>query len=114
MSKLIWHRTDDIRHGRVHPAKYHKVKVYHALGNVLAYQHVNAAVQTSLEHGFGEALSVAATNTPVADQGVGPTMFDVMLTCPYNFGVVTQELREVQVPMDTRWSLSRQAYWLPR
>jgi isoquinoline 1-oxidoreductase beta subunit len=100
--KLIWHRTDDIRHGRVHPAKHHKVRVAYALGNVLSYEHWNAALDTSLQHGFGEALTMAITNLPIAgNAAVGQVFFDAMVHCPYNFGVVLQRLHEVPTQIDT-------------
>ncbi|MBK0870410.1 xanthine dehydrogenase family protein molybdopterin-binding subunit [Saccharopolyspora sp. HNM0986] len=100
--KLIWHRTDDIRHGRVHPAKHHKVRVHYGRDQVLSYEHWNAAVDTSLEHGFGEALTTAAAKIPaVGNESVSQIMFRSMVHCPYNFGAVATHLHEVSVPMNT-------------
>ncbi|WP_243794860.1 xanthine dehydrogenase family protein molybdopterin-binding subunit [Saccharopolyspora gloriosae] len=100
--KLIWHRTDDIRHGRVHPAKHHKVRVHYGQDQVLSYEHWNAAVDTSLEHGFGEALTTAVTKIPaVGNESVSQIMFRSMVHCPYNFGAVATHLHEVSVPMNT-------------
>lgn len=100
--KLIWHRTDDIRHGRVHPAKYHKVRVNYVRGNVLSYQHWSASVLTSLEHGFGEALTTAVAKIPgIGNESLNQVAFHAMVHCPYNFGVVGQHLHEVNMPIDT-------------
>lgn len=100
--KLIWHRTDDIRHGRVHPAKHHKVRMHYSGDQVLSYEHWNAAVDTSLEHGFGDALTTAASKFPaVGNESVSQLMFRAMVHCPYNFGAVATHLHEVSIPLNT-------------
>lgn len=100
--KLIWHRTDDIRHGRVHPAKHHKVRVHYTRDSVLSYEHWQASVLTSLDHGFGDALTHAiSAQVPAGNENLNQVAFDAMLHCPYHLGLVSQQLREVDVPIDT-------------
>src|SRR5205085_903700 len=36
--KLMWHRTDDFRHGRAHPMSLSRIRVNYALGNVVSYE----------------------------------------------------------------------------
>lgn len=110
--KLLWHRTDDIRHGRVHPAKHHKVRVTHAAGTVLSYEHRVISGRTDIGHGFGEMLTAMAHDIPVAGNlAIGQVAFQTMVHCPYKFGAVTELLHEVPIPMHTGswrsvWSIS--------
>lgn len=110
--KLLWHRTDDIRHGRVHPAKHHKVRMTYALDNVLTYEHRVASGETDIGHGFGDMFSAMAADIPVAgNASIAQVAFQTMVHCPYNFGAVTELLNEVPIPMNTGswrsvWSVS--------
>lgn len=97
--KLMWSRSDDIRHGRMRPATRHKIRATHALGAVLAYEHHVAAVQTDFTHGLGEALTAAGFD--LAGVGAGQGVFVLTEKVPYNFGVATQLLTEVPLDMPT-------------
>ncbi len=77
--KLMWSRSDDIRHGRMRPASHHRVRASVAGGRVVAFEQVTASVAESYD-GTG----------PSAQGGVrtrsGPLPSDSGL---YNFGRVS-------------------------
>lgn len=100
--KLMWHRTDDIRHGRAHPAAHHKIRATFALGNVLSFEHRVASVETDFGHGLGEILTATAAKLPVGGNlSFAQTVFETTVHLPYNFGAVTQLLNEVPLKMHT-------------
>ncbi|GAB2742400.1 xanthine dehydrogenase family protein molybdopterin-binding subunit [Amycolatopsis magusensis] len=100
--KLMWTRIDDMRHGRARAATHHKVRATFALGNVLTYEHRVASVETDFRHGLGEILTATAASLPVAGNlSFAQTVFLTTVKVPYNFGVVTELLNEVPLPMNT-------------
>lgn len=61
--KLLWHRTDDFRHGRVHPACRSTIRAVHTDDAIVAFGQSHTSVNTDFGHGLGE---VPATGPPVA------------------------------------------------
>jgi isoquinoline 1-oxidoreductase beta subunit len=104
--KLLYTRADDMRHGRMRPASFHRVRATYLLGTVLSYEHRLAAVQLDLRHGFGDVITALG-----ADLLPGPfaqTVFHLSQNMPYNFGVETYLLNEV--PLDVATSSWRSIY----
>lgn len=100
--KLMWSRTDDMRHGRARSASHHKLRATFGLGNVLTFEHRVAAVETDFRHGLGEILTATAASLPVAGNlSFAQTVFLTTCKVPYNFGVVTSLLNEVPLRMHT-------------
>ncbi|GLZ33793.1 isoquinoline 1-oxidoreductase subunit beta [Lentzea sp. NBRC 105346] len=100
--KLMWSRTDDMRHGRARPATHHKLRATFGLGNVLTFEHRVAAVETDFRHGLGEVLTATAASLPVGGNlSFAQTVFLTTVNVPYNFGVVTSLLNEVPLKMHT-------------
>ena len=100
--KLMWTRTDDMRHGRARSASHHKLRATFGLGNVLTFEHRVAAVETDFRHGLGEILTATAASLPVAGNlSFAQTVFLTTCKVPYNFGVVTSLLNEVPLRMHT-------------
>ncbi|QFU85565.1 xanthine dehydrogenase family protein molybdopterin-binding subunit [Amycolatopsis sp. YIM 10] len=100
--KLMWTRIDDMRHGRARAATHHKVRATFALGNVLSYEHRVASIETDFRHGLGEILTATAASLPVGGNlSFAQTVFLTTVKVPYNFGVVTELLNEVPLPMNT-------------
>ncbi|WP_236788557.1 molybdopterin cofactor-binding domain-containing protein [Amycolatopsis sp. GM8] len=99
--KLMWHRTDDFRHGRAHPMSLSRVRVNYALGNVISYEQRHTSVTTDFGHGLGEILTAVAAKLPVGDIGFSQTVFELSQAMPYNFGVTTQLLNEVPLKFHT-------------
>jgi isoquinoline 1-oxidoreductase beta subunit len=99
--KLMWHRTDDFRHGRAHPMCYSRIRANYALGNVVSYEQRHASVATDFAHGLGEALTATAAKLPVGGLGFSETVFELTQEVPYNFGATTQLLNEVPLKFHT-------------
>ncbi|MFF9208920.1 MULTISPECIES: molybdopterin cofactor-binding domain-containing protein [unclassified Streptomyces] len=92
--KLMWHRTDDFRHGRTHPMATSRVRATYALGQVLTYDQRHTSVATDFGHGVGEIITAEAASLPVGDLTFSETIFALTQQTPYHFGVVTQLLGE--------------------
>jgi len=105
--KLMYHRTDDMRHARMRPHQYHKCRATLLLGQVISYQQRIASPRVDLRHGLGEMLTATAVSAPpTVQQSIGNLAFEeatfkVMVTSPYNFGVVSKELVPVAIDMNT-------------
>jgi isoquinoline 1-oxidoreductase subunit beta len=99
--KLMWHRSDDFRHGRAHPMSYSRVRLNYAPGNVVSYEQRHTSVATDFSHGLGEVLTATAARLPVSDLGFSETVFSLSQAMPYNFGATTQVLNEVPLKFHT-------------
>ncbi|MHB1720855.1 MAG: xanthine dehydrogenase family protein molybdopterin-binding subunit [Acidimicrobiales bacterium] len=99
--KLMWHRTNDMRHGRGHPQAHHRLQAVHLAGEVLSFEHRVTSVITNVSAGLGEALTAEADKLPPGKLTFGQTLFETTITCPYNFGVVSQLLTEVPLAFNT-------------
>ena len=94
--KLMWHRTDNFRQGRVHPMCTSHVRVTYTPDNVLAYDQRHTSVATDFSMGLGELLSAKLATLPAANSlGYSQAIFTLTQNVPYNFGAVTQLLNEV-------------------
>ena len=97
--KLMWHRTDECRVGRVHPMATSRVRATYLAGNVLTFEQRHTSVATDYTQGFGE--SITATLSSSDPQGLGnelgfsQSVFDSTVKVPYNVGVATQALDEI-------------------
>lgn len=94
--KLMWHRADEPRQGRVHPMATSRVRATVLLGSVISFEQRHTSVSTDFTHGLGERLTaeVAALPTGLGNLGFSETVFLLSQELPYNFGVVTQLLNE--------------------
>ncbi|HET6503171.1 MAG TPA: molybdopterin cofactor-binding domain-containing protein [Amycolatopsis sp.] len=103
--KLMWHRTDDFRHGRAHPMSLSRVRVNYtfgsSLGTVVSYEQRHTSVKTDFGHGLGDALTSVAAKLPVGNLGFAESVFELSQAMPYEFGVTTQLLNEVQLDLHT-------------
>jgi isoquinoline 1-oxidoreductase beta subunit len=94
--KLMWHRTDNFRQGRVHPMCTSRVRVVHSGGNVLSFDQRHTSVATDFTHGLGEIISAKFGNLPEGDfLGYSQSVFTLTANVPYNFGVASQLLNEI-------------------
>lgn len=99
--KLMWHRTNDMRHGRAHPPAHHRIRATFFGNEVLSFEHRVTCVTTDVSPGLGEAITAGLAKTSLGALGFGQTLFETTITCPYNFGVVTQLLTEVPIALKT-------------
>ena len=93
--RLMWHRTDDFRQGRVHPMSISRVRATYALGQVLTMDQRHTSVATEFGHGLGEIITASVAKLPVGGLAFSETIFTLTQQTPYNFGVTTQLLTEV-------------------
>ncbi len=98
--KLMWHRTDNFRQGRVHPMCTSRVRITYLGDQVLTFDQRHTSVATDFRHGLGELLSATLGDLPAGDFGYSQAYFTLSANCPYNFGVATQLLNEVYQPPD--------------
>ena len=111
--KLMYHRSDDIRHTRMRPPQVHKVRAtmlpptLFLPGNVLSYQQSIGAVRLDARHGYGDlgtatagALPLQVTQT-VGNLGYEQFFFKTMVASPYNFGACSKLLFPVALEMNT-------------
>ena len=100
--KLMWHRTDDFRHGRTHPMSTSRVRATYLAGNVLTFEQRHTSVSTDYSHGLGEIITANVTKLPGGNfLGFSETIFELTANVPYNFGVTTQLLNEVDMGFHT-------------
>ncbi|GAA2753512.1 molybdopterin cofactor-binding domain-containing protein [Kitasatospora cinereorecta] len=99
--RLMWHRTDDFRQGRTHPMATSRVRATYSLGQVLSCEQRHTSVATDFGHGLGEIITAMAAKLPVADLAFSETMFALTQQTPYDFGVTTQLLSEVDKGFNT-------------
>jgi isoquinoline 1-oxidoreductase beta subunit len=93
--KLMWHRADNFRQGRVHPMCTSTVRISYLAGNVLSFDQRHTSVATDFSMGFGEILSATLATPPGGNLGYAEAIFALTQNVPYNFGVVTQLLNEI-------------------
>jgi isoquinoline 1-oxidoreductase beta subunit len=94
--RLMWHRTDNFRQGRVHPMCTSRVRISYLANNVLAFDQRHTSVATDFGHGLGELLSAQVSNLPDGNfLAYSQSIFTLTANVPYNFGAVTQLLNEV-------------------
>lgn len=96
--KLMWTRNDDMRHGRMRPASKHRIRITHAAGEVLSFENRSSAVQLDLGVSpFKDVIDPGYGGLP----GIGAAFFSASQGTPYNFGVTTKTLNEVQLNFPT-------------
>lgn len=108
--KLMWTRVDDMRHGRARAASHHLVRATLLAGDVVAFQHNVASVETDFRHGLGEVLTAAGASlgdpavVPISaggDATFAQAIFMTTIKSPYNFGATAQLLNEANLPFHT-------------
>ncbi|QSQ17603.1 xanthine dehydrogenase family protein molybdopterin-binding subunit [Myxococcus landrumensis] len=98
--KLMWSRNDDMRHGRFRPASHHRILAHVGPGGgLLGWNHRAAIPTVEFPHGFGDA--VTALVGELLPDVTSAVFFTLTQHLPYRFGLVTQELREVSIPVPT-------------
>jgi isoquinoline 1-oxidoreductase beta subunit len=94
--KLMWHRTDNFRHGRVHPMAISRVRITYSGGNVLSYDQSHTGVTCDFTQGLGDAITAGVDALPYANfTGFSNGVFYFTASVPYNFGPIAQALAEI-------------------
>ena len=105
--RLMWHRADDMRHGRARPTQVHRFRATIVGNEVVGFEQRVSAVATDFRQGLGEILSAAAASFPPgANQTIGNDafaqgVFTTMVSSPYIFGGYKKELTELPNGMPT-------------
>lgn len=105
--RLMWHRTDDMRHGRVRPQNHHRVRATVLAGQVVAFEHRVAGVALDVAPGVGEILTDVVTSLPgdarlqVGMRAYSQALFAIMVSSPYHLGVQDKVLTELANGMPT-------------
>ncbi|HWC34012.1 MAG TPA: molybdopterin cofactor-binding domain-containing protein [Mycobacteriales bacterium] len=100
--KLMWHRTDDFRQGRVHPMATSRIRATVQGDNVFTYEQRHTSVSTDFDHGFGDLVSSFAGTLPGFNfLGLAQTVFELSQNMPYEYGMTDQVLDEVDMDFVT-------------
>ncbi|MET7903250.1 molybdopterin cofactor-binding domain-containing protein [Streptomyces sp. NPDC005336] len=101
--KLMWHRADEPRQGRVHPMARSRIRATYLAGEVLTFEQRHTSVVTDFSHGLGEMITAMADRLPTGLGGLGfsESIFTLTQELPYNFGAVTQLLNETDTRFNT-------------
>jgi isoquinoline 1-oxidoreductase beta subunit len=99
--KLMWHRTDDFRQGRTHPMSTSRIRASYIKPNVVAFAQHHTSVSTDFTHGFGDIISASLAKLPDGNNGYADTIFRMTQNVPYDFGVVDQQIAEVDMGFNT-------------
>ena len=89
--KLMWHRADDVRHGRTHPAALCKLRAVVSPTTVAGFEQQLVSVRNDLSHGLGDIL-LAERSPSTSGEGTSKFLFDTTQRSPYNFGNTKQYL----------------------
>lgn len=101
--KLMWHRADDARVGRMHPMATSHVRATYAGDQLLTFEQRHTSVETDYRHGLGEALTAASADLPagLGNLGFAESIFALTAVMPYDFVVKDQLLNEVDGRFNT-------------
>lgn len=103
--KLMWHRADDSRHGRMHAMSVSHVRATIVGRSITSFSVRHAAAATDWTHGLGEIISASATaqdpeygfsgNKEFGNLSVSAGFFQLETDVPYNFGPTDLALNEI-------------------
>lgn len=93
--RLMWHRTDDFRHGRAHPMALSRVRATYVGDNVLSLLQHHTSVETDFGHGLGEIISGTASKQDLGNYSVAQAIYALTAKTFYNFGVQDSLLNEI-------------------
>ncbi|WP_038045072.1 molybdopterin cofactor-binding domain-containing protein [Thermocrispum agreste] len=101
--KLMWHRADDARAGRMHGMATSRVRALYTGKQVLAFLQNHTSIETDYRHGLGDLITASVANLPtgLGNLGFAETIFALTQEIPYNFGVVNQSLVETDQRFNT-------------
>ncbi|MGE9783102.1 molybdopterin cofactor-binding domain-containing protein [Janibacter sp. G368] len=99
--RLMWHRADEPRQGRLHPMATSRVRAAYLGGDVLSFEQKHTSVTTDFGHGLGDIITNHAAKLPVGQMTFAQTIFALTQEVPYNFGAVSQTLTETDDRFNT-------------
>lgn len=108
--RLMWHRSDDFRHGRQHPMALSRVRATYVGDQVLSYSQHHTSVKTDFGHGLGEIITGTAAKQELGNLSVAESIYLLSTKTFYNFGVTESVLNEI--PLDF-WTTSMRNVYSP-
>ncbi|WP_433803368.1 molybdopterin cofactor-binding domain-containing protein [Actinomycetospora sp. CA-084318] len=99
--KLMWTRSDDSRQGRVHPMATTRIRANVTADAVSSFEIRHTSVATEVNPGLSEAITAAANKAPGGNLTVSESIYVTTQVTPYNFGVSTNLLNEVDMRFNT-------------
>ena len=105
--KLMWHRADEPRQGRLHPMATSRVRATFMGEDVLSFEQRHTSVVTDFSHGLGEILTSSMDEAPtevgrmLGGMSFSQSIFTLTQELPYNLGLVTQLLNETNQDFST-------------
>jgi isoquinoline 1-oxidoreductase subunit beta len=100
--KLMWHRTDEFRAGRMHPMCISHVRASYSGGSVLSFEQRHTSVATDWSMGFGEPITASGASGPPGplaghgDFNYSQTVWNLTVNVPYDFGAVDTAINEIR------------------
>ncbi|MGQ0632612.1 MAG: molybdopterin cofactor-binding domain-containing protein [Sporichthyaceae bacterium] len=103
--RLMWHRADDSRHGRMHPMSVCNVRATKVGNSITSFSMRHASAATDWTHGLGDILTASATaqdprfgfsgNKELGNLSISAYFFQIVTAVPYNFGPTDVAINEV-------------------
>jgi isoquinoline 1-oxidoreductase beta subunit len=103
--KLMYHRTDDARHGRMHPMMVNRVRATKQGNSITSFIMSSASSACDWTHGLGEIISGSATaqdprlgfsgNKEMGNLSISMGFYQMVTAVPYNFGATSVYLNEI-------------------
>lgn len=96
--KLMWHRADECRVGRVHPMCISRLKASYSpsAGEVVSFEQRHTSVATDYTEAFGDMITSNATKLPFANElTLSQTVFLLTASVPYDMGAVALGYNEI-------------------
>jgi isoquinoline 1-oxidoreductase beta subunit len=90
--RLMYTRSDDLRHGRCRPASVHHVRATVRNGEITSFEHRMAATELDFGHGAGEAITASGARNHPRETNRG--VFAITQKVPYKVGVTSLSLQE--------------------
>ncbi|MPY77810.1 MAG: molybdopterin-dependent oxidoreductase [Actinophytocola sp.] len=108
--RLMWHRSDDFRHGRAHPMALSRVRATYVGDQVLSYMQHHTSVETDFGHGLGEIITGTAAKQDLGNLSVAQSIYQLTTKTFYNFGVTESVLNEIPLEF---WTTSMRNVYSP-
>ncbi len=89
--KLLWHRADNVRHGRAHPKALCKIRAIVTPETVLGFEQQLVSVRNDLSHGLGDIFTPNRAPSS-SGEDVSRWLFLTTQRSAYHFGTTRQYL----------------------
>ncbi|GAA4876252.1 molybdopterin cofactor-binding domain-containing protein [Actinomycetospora straminea] len=96
--RLMWHRADECRAGRVHPMCISRVRATYSptAGEVVSFEQRHTSVATDYTESFGDMITSQAAKLPFANElTLSQTVFLLTASVPYDLGAIALGYNEI-------------------